>query len=211
MKILKERFRSFSDQVRMLLGLVYEDSFPTPKKGEVFIRVEDADTGELIEERHIKNVITLDAGLLASTLMLAPTSRNGINMLAVGTGATGAVLSPDAPDPKQRKLNAEIARKTFSSTTYRDASGNAVSIRTDILDMTTTFEAGEAVGPLNEMGLMSTISDNTGVQNLNPDTYPTRDVTVDVDDYDILVNYLTFGVISIPATARWSLTWRITF
>jgi hypothetical protein len=83
-------------------------------------------------------VITLDAGILAAILFRDPSSRFGVYMLAVGTGATGAILSPDAPDARQRKLNAEIARKPFSSTTFRDASGNAVAIPTNIVDYTCT-------------------------------------------------------------------------
>ena len=39
-------------------------------------------------------------------------------IVAVGTGATGPVLNPDAPDPRQRHLNAEIARKANVSPAY---------------------------------------------------------------------------------------------
>lgn len=179
--------------------------------GEVFIEMVDLE-GNLLHKEHKKNIITLDAGVLAAILFRDPSSRsNGINMLAVGTGATGAILSPDAPDSRQRKLNAEIARKTFSSTTFRDASGNAVAIPTNIVDFTCTFDEAEAVGPLNEMGLLSTISDNIAITNPNPNAFPTRDLTVDLTLYDILVNYLTFSVISKPSTARLTITWRITF
>ena len=180
-------------------------------KGEVFLTLTDGKTGEVLEERHVPNVITLDAGVLAAILFSAPTSRNGANMLAVGTGATGALLSPDAPSTSQRKLNAEIERKVWASSTYRDASGNAVAIPTNIIDWTVTYDEAEAVGPLNEMAILSTISSNPLVKNDNPDTYPTRDVTRDLTLYDIAVNYLTFSVISKPATARLSITWRITF
>jgi hypothetical protein len=79
------------------------------------------------------------------------------------------------------------------------------------VDFTCTFDEGEAVGPLNEMGILSTISSNPLVTNPNPNSFPTRDTTVDLTIYDILVNYLTFSVLSIPATARLSITWRITF
>ena len=180
-------------------------------QGEVFIEMIDSD-GTLLHKEHKKNIITLDAGILAAILLKSSTSRsNGINMLAIGTGATGALLSPDAPDSRQRKLNAEISRKEFSSTTFRDASGNAVAIPTNIVDFTCTFDEAEAVGPLNEMGLLSTISNNPAITNPNPNTFPTRDVAVDVSLYDILVNYLTFSVISKPSTARLTITWRITF
>jgi len=179
--------------------------------GEVFIEMVDS-KGDLLHKEHKKNIITLDAGILAAILFKDPSSRlNGINMLAVGTGATGAILSPDAPDSRQRKLNAEISRKAFSSTTFRDASGNAVAIPTNIVDFTCTFDEAEAVGPLDEMGLLSTISNNTAISNPNPNAFPTRDLTADLTLYDILVNYLTFSVISKPSTARLTITWRITF
>jgi len=181
-------------------------------QGEVFMEMRDGSTGELLHSDHRKNVITLDASILVAMLARNPSSRNyGVYMLAVGTGATGALLSPDAPDPKQRKLNGEIARKAFSSTTFRDGSGNAVAIPTNIVDFTCTFSESEAVGPLNEMGLISPISANPLVTNPNPNAYPTRDTTVDLSLYDILVNYITVSVISKPSTATLSITWRITF
>ena len=197
----------------------YSDNFPLSKKpglpgakGEVFFLVEDAASGEVLFQDRRENLITLDASILAAMLFRDPQSRNfGANMLAVGTGATGALLSPDAPDPKQRRLNAEIARKPFSSTVFRDGSGNAVAIPTNIVDFTCTFDEGEAVGPLNEMGIFSTESGNPLIKNLNPNIFPIRDTTVDVSGLDILMNYLTFAVLSIPATARFTITWRITF
>jgi hypothetical protein len=191
------------------LALVHSAALGTAK-GEVFIRMDDAD-GVLHESRH-DNVITLDAGIQAARYFKDPAEpANGANMLAVGTGATGAILTPDAPDSRQRKLNAEIERKAWSSTTFRDASGNAVAIPTNIVDFTVVYDEAEAVGPLNEMGILSTVSDNPLIKNDNPNVYPTRDVTVDVSSLDVLINYLTFGVITKPSTARLTITWRITF
>jgi hypothetical protein len=197
----------------MGLALRHTDLFALSNaKGEVFITLTDGKSGEVLQEIHKPNVITADASILAAILFRDPSSRtNGANMLAVGTGATGSLLSPDAPDPDQRKLNTEIARKTWSQTVFRDGSGNAVAIPTNVVDFTCAYDESEAVGPLNEMGIVSTISDNPLVTNSNPDTYPTRDVTQDLTQYDILVNYLTFAVISKPATARLTITWRITF
>jgi hypothetical protein len=180
--------------------------------GELFIRMVDATTGAVLHDEHRENLITLDAGILVAMLCRSPASRpNGINMLAVGTGATGAILSPNAPDNRQRKLNAEIARKGFSSTVFRDGTGTAVAYPTNVVDFTTTFGEAEAVGPINEMGLLSTISSNPAVRNPNPNTFPTRDTTVDVSTLDILVNYITCAPISKPSTAVLSITWRITF
>ncbi len=197
----------------LALGLHFQHADPAPGEvvGEVFFRMEDAVTGRTLHEFHKKNLITLDAGILAAILLKDPSSRtNGINMLAVGTGATGALLSPDAPDNKQRKLNAEVARKAFASTTFRDTNGAAVSYPTNIVDYTVSFSEGEAVGPLNEMGLLSTISSNVAVKNHNPDVFPARDSTRDLTNYDILANVLNFGVVTKSSTARLSLTWRIT-
>jgi hypothetical protein len=61
------------------------------------------------------------------------------------------------------------------------------------------------------MGLISPISQNPMVSNPNPNSFPTRDTTLNLNLYDILVNYLTFSVISKPNTARLSLTWRLTY
>jgi len=206
----RETFKKTKESMSLGFEILNKDNL-TSFVGEVFIEMVDTE-GNLLHKEHKKNIITLDAGILAAILLRDPSSRsNGVNMLSVGTGATGAILSPDAPDSRQRKLNAEISRKTFSSTTFRDASGNAVAIPTNIVDFTCTFDEAEAVGPLNEMGLLSTISDNIAVSNPNPNTFPTRDVTLDLTLYDILVNYLTFSVITKPSTARLTITWRITF
>ncbi len=180
--------------------------------GELFIRMVDAATGEVLHDEHRQNIITLDAGILVAILCRDPASRtHGINMLAVGTGATGALLSPNAPDNRQRKLNAEIARKAFSSTVFRDGSGAAVAYPTNIVDFVCTFGEAEAVGPITEMGLLSTISANPSIVNPNPNTFPTRNTTVDVSTLDVLINYITLAVISKPSTATLSVTWRITF
>lgn len=185
-------------------------------KGRVFVEMRDAKSGELQELREIDNVVTLDASLLVARLVKDPDEpAHGINMLGVGTGALGAVLNPDAPTNQQRRLNNEIARKPFAETTFRDANGAAVSIPTNVVDFTTIYGQAEAVGPLNEMGLLSTISDNTAVINNNPNFAgqggQPYDPTVDVTNYDLLANYLTFSVISKPATSILTVTWRITF
>lgn len=209
-----DKLKSARDAFRLGMGMKMRDEYPAARqvKGEVFLRMTDARTGEVLLDEHRKNIITLDTGVLAAILLRDPSSRtHGINMLAVGTGATGPLLSPDAPDNRQRKLNAEIARKPFSSTTFRDDSGNAVAYPTHIVDFTATFGEAEAVGPITEMGLQSTLSANPSIVNTNPNTFPTRDTTVDLSDYDILVNYLTLAVCSKPSTAILTITWRLSF
>lgn len=210
----RDQFVRARTAFKFSLGTMFKDVFDIPNmvRGDVFIEMQDAQSGEVIYSAHRKNIITLDAGVMAARLFKDPTEpAHGINMLAVGTGATGALLSPNAPDNRQRKLNAEIARKTFTSTTFRDALGNAVAYPTNIVDFTTTFGEAEAVGPLNEMGLVSTISANPSILNPNPNTFPTRDTTVDLADFDVLINYITYAVVSKPSTAVLSITWRLTF
>lgn len=200
------------EAVKMGTHIAYPDGPVSPKSGYWFMEMHDAKSGELMERREAKNIITEDAGILMAILSRDPDSRsNGINMLAVGTGAAGSLLSPDAPDSDFRRLNAEIARKTFTSTIFRNSGGSAVAYPTNIVDYTCQFGEAEAVGPLNEMGLMSTISDNPLTLNLNPDIYPARDVTRDLTTYDILVNYLTFPVCSKPSTAILTITWRLSY
>lgn len=187
-------------------------SIPQMAHGEVFMELRDARTGELQDSRHVHNLITNDASVLAASMFASGrTGTAGLIMLAVGTGATGAVLSPDAPDPRQRKLNNEIARKGFTSTVYRTSGGAVSSVMTNVVDFTVTFNAGEAVGPLNEMGLLRTISDNPAVTHPNPNAFPTYDPTVDLSTLDVLVNFLTFSPISKATTSILSITWRLSF
>jgi hypothetical protein len=212
--MMSDRFNRPGEQARMGFSMTEAEmlKLAASAKGEVFIKLIDGETDEVLEDRHVLNVICSDASILAAMLFKDPTTRDlGANMLAVGTGATGSLLSPDAPDPAQRKLNAELARKPWSQTVFRDAGGNAVAIPTNIVDFTATFDEAEAVGPLNEMGIIAALSSNPLTTNPNPNTYPTRDLTVDLTLYDIQVNYLTFAVISKPSTARLTITWRITF
>jgi len=185
-------------------------------KGRVFIDVTDARSGEVLDHREVDNIVTLDAGILAArlfkdSLQPNPSQNNGLTMLGVGTGATGNILSPDAPQDTQRKLNSEIDRKAFSSSHYRNADGIAVSYPTNIVDFTTTFGEAEGVGPLNEMALMSTYSLNPLTRNPINNGPSDYDSTIDVTGFDIMANYLTFSVVTKPSTAVLSVTWRFTF
>lgn len=198
------------------MGPMSESLLMALAKGQVFIEVKDARSGEVLDHRSVNNVVTLDAGILAGRLFKDslnpnPSQNNGLVMLGVGTGATGNILSPDAPQPTQRKLNSEVDRKSFSSTQYRNADGIAVSYPTNIVDFTTTFGESEAVGPLNEMALMSTYSLNPSITNPINNGPTDYDPTIDVTGYDLMANYLTFSVVSKPATAVLTITWRFTF
>jgi len=205
-----EQMPRVRQQVKMGLALQYDDEGPRPKKGTFIIQMRDGETGEILEERVVDNIITLDGGI-AGAAHFKGDLTGGLKMLSIGTGATGNLLSPDAPQNTQRKLNNEIARKAFSSTTYRTAEGVAVSYRTNIVDFTTTYGEAEAVGALNEMGLLVPASTNPAT--LNPiNNGPTDyDATIDVDGLDLMVNYLTFAVIAKPSTAVLAITWRLSF
>jgi len=215
-KVIRENMQKARTGFKVGMGHRYGEPSLLTVQGHVFFEMRDARTGELQLERDQKNVVTLDAGLLVARLMKDPTEpAHGINMLGVGTGALGAILNPDAPSNEQRRLNNEITRKTFSETTFRDSNGAAVAIPTNVVDFTTIYGESEAVGPLNEMGLLSTISNNPTIINNNPNFAgqggQPYDPTIDVTNYDELVNYLTFSVISKPATSILTITWRLTF
>lgn len=183
-------------------------------KGEIFYKMHDAQTGELIEEGHIQNVVTLDLSILLARLAkdsIEPS--HGIFALAVGTGDVGWDLqNPPAATNTQRSLYAEIARKTFVSTSFIDSGGAEVAIPTNVVDFVTTFTATEAVGPLVEMGLIGgDVSDDLGTTNPVTPANGVYDDTEDVRNQDTLCNYLTFPVINKPASATLTLTWRIQF
>ena len=179
-------------------------------KGEVFITLDGVET-------KLNNVYTLDGSLLGAMLFSGLTSRNPISMLAVGTGATGTAQVPSVADERQRRLNTEIQRKLFSSVVYRTSLGVISTVPTRIVDFTTVFNEGEAVGALNEMGLVSPFDLDPAITTPlldvgnDPVTFPTYDEELDVTNYDVLINYLTFPVINKPSQSVLAITWRLTF
>jgi hypothetical protein len=201
--------------VSLGMSLSHNDGLTAPE-GLFIFDMRDAETGEQLVYWEKKNIITKDAGILAARLFKDSAEphagqNNGIRMLSVGTGATGNLLSPDAPMATQRRLNNEIERKSFATTQFRNADGVAVDYPTNIVDFTTTFGEAEAVGPLNEMGLLSTMSASPATKNHIENGPNDYDATIDVSEKDILVNYLTFSVVTKPATAVLSITWRLSF
>lgn len=202
-------------------GLGLTEDVGVKIKGDVFgvLQYEDG-REEIVLDK--SNIYTLDGGILAAILFskdLGSGFARGIDMLAVGTGASGSTASPDIADYRQRKLNTPLFRKTFTSVVYRkpngdpSVDGNNDPIPTNIVDFTTTFESSDAVGALTEMGLVCTLTGvgNTDFAAQNPNNFPDRFVTVNVKDHDILVNYLTFPVINKPSGAILAITWRLTF
>jgi hypothetical protein len=92
-----------------------------------------------------------------------------------------------------------------------DSTGATSSVPTHVVDYTVSFGNGEAVGALNEMGLISPLSSNPLVLTPNPDTFPNYDETRDVRSFDILANYTTYPVINKPSISTLTITWRLTF
>ena len=187
-------------------------------KGEVFYSITDESTGE-VTKGHIKNIVTLDAGILIARLMKSTATPNvseprfGVYALAVGSGDVGwDPMNPPAANVFQRSLYNEIARKAYASASFINTSGGISAIPTNVVDFTTTFAAGEAVGALVEMGLLGGDID-TNMANTNPILPPNGpyDPSVDVVGKDTLCNYVTFPVINKPAGSTLSFTWRLTF
>ncbi|MEI6297540.1 MAG: hypothetical protein WCO84_07965 [bacterium] len=208
-----------NNQFHMDMGMMnHEHSFPL-SHGRVFMDLTWPD-GTLIEHRDEENLIVYDAGILIARLLknsLVPVlgRSNGINMLAVGTGAVGDLLNPDAPVPEQRQLVQELFRKVVTAQYRTDPGGVAVSYPTHVVDFSTTFGEGEANGPLNEMGLLSAFdltepSPGNPINNGPGTPSPTYDPTIDVTNKDIFGNYLPFPVVSKPVGSILAITWRFT-
>jgi hypothetical protein len=187
-------------------------------RGEVFYTLLDEVSG-LKTQGHIKNIVVLDAGILIARLMKSTPVANvsepkfGVYALAVGTGDVGwDPMNPPAANVFQRSLYNEIARKAYSSSSFINSSGGVSAFPTNVVDFNVTFTAGEAVGPLTEMGLLGgDINTNMAIQNpILPPNGP-YDPTVNVIGYDTLCNYITFPVINKPPGSSLSFTWRLTF
>ena len=185
---------------------------PQGVKGEVFFELKHPNNTR--EAFHRNNIYTLDGGILAAMLFSASAlgvSTTGPLALAVGTGATGSLLNPDLADNRQRQLNTEVARKEFSSVVFRTTTGAISTVPTNIVDFTAVFTESEANASLNEMGLISPFDLDLTVKTPVGATFPTYDATVDMTDYDKLLNYLTFPVISKISGSVLAITWRLTF
>lgn len=181
-------------------------------RGDVFFKLQHQDgTTEGWERR---NLVVLDASILIARLMKDNQEPpKGIFALAVGTGDVGwNPMSPPAPTNTQRALYSEITRKTFSNTQFIDSGAVPVAYPTKVVDFTTIFTESEAVGPLVEMGLLGgNIDTNLSITNpVSPPNGPYDD-TVDLTQFETLVNYLTFPVVNKPATSTLEIVWRLTF
>ena len=180
-------------------------------RGDVFMTLRDGATGQIQQERELRNLVVLDAGILVARLLKSSTEPpHGIYALAVGTGDVGWGGIPPAPTNTQRSLYSELTRKTFTSTNFVNSAGAPVAYPTNVVDYTCTLQASEAVGPLVEMGLICPLSTNMSVKNPVLPANGPRDTTVDLTTRDSLINYLTFLPINKPATSTLTVVWRIT-
>jgi len=207
-----EAFRAAKSAFVASLTGRYDEDLRYKIKGEVFLTLRDARTGEIQDHRY--NIITLDASILIARLMKdSQEPPHGCFALAVGTGDTGwNPMAPPAPTNTQRSLYAELTRKTFSNTQFIDGGGAPTAIPTNVVDFTTIYTESEAVGPLVEMGLLGgNVNSNMSIQNpVLPPNGP-YNPTVDLTLFDTLVNYLTFPVVNKPATSTLQIVWRLTF
>lgn len=205
-----EAFRAARSAFRASLQGRYDEEVRRPK-GEVFITMRDAATGEVQLTR--KNVVTLDASILIARLVKDNAEPpKGAYVLAVGTGDVGwDPLNPPAATNQERALHSEITRKTFSNTQFIDSGGAPVAYPTNVVDFETTFTESEAVGPLVEMGLIGgNIDTNLAIKNPVTPLTP-YDPTIDLTTFETLINALHFPVINKPATSSLTIVWRLSF
>ena len=206
------------------MGIQYEDVYTPPSdnvfepRGEVFFELRDAETDEILEERHVDNVITKDMSILLARLCKDSEETNGLLALAMGTGdGSWDLQNPPAATADQRMLYSEISRKPFEDSWFvwpegHPNEGEEANVMTNVVDFKTTFAPSEAVGPLVEMGLVGGDADTQNPSPIsNVDAGDPYDPGVDVEGHDILANYLTFKVINKPDSAVMSIVWRITW
>lgn len=217
---IPEKMRQAQGRVSSAFAVRPADSFAEKGyyvRGDVFFRMWDGpvkDPSKLQWEHELRNLVVLDASILIARLAKDNAEPpHGIFALAVGSGDTGwNPMSPPAPTATQRALFSEITRKTFEDTQFIDGSGTPVAYPTKVVDFITTFTESEAVGPLVEMGLLGgNISTNMSVRNPVSPPNGSYDPTVDLTNFDTLVNYLTFPVVNKPATSTFEIVWRLTF
>ncbi len=220
MKKLTESFKHIQEHaVRFVLNSIGYEHLRSPK-GEIFWELTDTRTGQ-VTKGHIQNVVTLDASILLARFMKGTGTANpnqcepkfGVFALAVGTGDVGwQPLNPPPATNTQRSLFNELARKQVASTSFITSGGSISGVPTNVVDFNFTFAESEAVGALTEMGLVGgDLSSNMSIRNPVLPPNGTYDPTINLVGKDMLVNYVTFPVISKPATSTLSWTWRLTF
>lgn len=212
MQIREAFHRAMEKAFRIVFSPHFHEDARYHIKGDVFLTLRDARTGEVQDHREVHNLVVRDASILIARLMKdSQEPPHGVFCLAVGSGDVGwDPMNPPSPTNTQRSLYSEISRKTFTETAFIDAGGLPVAYPTNVVDFTTTFTESEAVGPLVEMSLLG---GNIVISPRNPVTPPngSYDPTVDLTTKETEVNYLTFPVINKPATSTLTTVWRLTF
>lgn len=211
--MFRDALRNASNAFFATLNGTYQDHVPGAR-GDVFLTMRNGRTGAIEHEWERRNLVVRDASILIARLVKDNAEPpNGAFALAVGSGDVGwDVMNPPAATDTQRALYAEITRKTFASTQFVDSGGLPVAYPTNIVDFQTIFTESEAVGPLVEMGLIcGNVDSNLSIKN--PVTPPNGayDDTVDLTNFETLLNFLTFPVINKPATSTLEIVWRISF
>lgn len=161
-------------------------------KGVLRILIQDKVNGD--QELVLPNIIVKTASILLASLLKDPSGLSGIQYLAVGTGAPEwNPMSPPPATEDQTQMENEVVRKAFTVCVFIDGEGAVSEVPTNVIDVTTTFEEGELAGvPLVEMGMVG--------GNATAEAYS-----------GYLINYRTFKVINVPATARITFIWRFSF
>jgi hypothetical protein len=193
--IFKEVFRRAIENAFGGYRLRHEEKAPK-LSGQYRMILRDAATGRVIEERDGSNIIVNSATILIARLLKdSREPQGGITYLGVGTGGQGWNLqNPPQPTNTQVKLEAEIARKAFSTEdiSFIDPdTGDPTLVPTNVVDYTCTFSETEAVGPIVEMGLFG------------------GDAT-DLTDSGTEVNYRTFAVLNKSNSMTLTIIFRIT-
>lgn len=217
--MLGDFFKKTVDGLVSVFGFRNHEDFSGFRiKGEIFWRLTDSKSGKSLNG-HLDNIVTLDASILLARLLKGPGTgvihssepNFGAFALAVGTGDIAwNPLNPPAGTNTQRSLSNEIARKAIQSTSFISSGGLISSVPTNIIDLTTTFVESEAVGAIDEMGILGgDISTTMAVRNPVLPPNGSYDPTVNLIGKDTLINYVTFPVLNKPATSTLSWVWRL--
>ena len=171
------------------------------KEEPVFVKIGDGEKqGYFIlpkdasQEFKEHNLIVSKASNFMAKRMLPGTSWGaGIGYLEIGTGVgTGTQQAPQAESSTQTALRVALARKAIASWTYLDGSGNPTASETNVIQLTTTFAAADAVGALVEMGLFG------------------GDATLTLGS-GYMFNYKVFPVWNKDNTMSLTIVWTLTF
>lgn len=149
---------------------------------------------DIQQEMHVKNLIVNKASQLMAKRMRPGTSwGTGITHLEVGTGVgTGTTQNPQSESPAQTALRTPLFRSPITAWTYLTAAGAPTASETNVLQLTTTFDANQANGAIVEMGLFG--GDATATNGSG-----------------FMFNYKTFPVWNKQAGMKLTIVWKLTF